>query len=303
MRHWGVVPGLLLLALSGCFPEDTWSDRIPEQVREPEPPEHLLRKQADFRLYDPSVRKEFFLYFYEDELVNQEIVTVINHALPLDDRRPRMATREEHDYAVRMFMEDWRARGQSEKIRYFNEKYSQEVSRMNTLLDEKIDYKEREVRDLDDKRVSLAADVKSREMSGGAFAGGDEKLNLVAADVAKRELARAERQLLLSQGQLLILQYLREQRNALYARHSLVLSQDTLSVTELLANYPVPERLVQDICQRVQPASWARPGVRISIAPDGTLTLTQSRDVIVGVRDYVEKLKDEQEARKRAAQK
>ncbi len=173
---------------------------------------------------------------------------------------------------------------------------------MNTLLDEKIDYKEREIRALDDQRVSLAADVKSREMSGGAFAAGDEKQKLVSADVAKGELARAERALMLSQGQLLILQYLRDQRNALYARHSLVLSNDTLSVAELLENYPVPERLVQDICQRVQPSSWSRPGVRISIAPDGTLSLTQSRDVILGVRDYVEKLKDAQEARKRAKQ-
>src|SRR5205823_333441 len=132
MRNWGVVSLLALAALSGCFPEDTWSNRLPPPRYEPEPPEHLLRKQADFRLYDPSIRKEFFLYFYEDELVSQEIVTVINHTLPINDRRPRLATREEHDYAIRMFMEDWRARGQTEKIRYFNEKYSQEVSRMNT---------------------------------------------------------------------------------------------------------------------------------------------------------------------------
>jgi hypothetical protein len=299
MRYWAVVPALILAALSGCFPEDTWSDRIPPPLDEPEPPEHLLRKQADFRLYDPSVRKEFFLYFYEDELINQELVTVINHALPMDDRRPRMATREEHDYAIRIFMEDWRARGESEKIRYFNEKYSQEVSRMNTLIDEKIDYKEREVRALDDQRVSLAADVKSREMTG-TYAGGDEKHNLVEGTVAKRELARAERALLLAQGQLMILQYMREQRNALYARHSLVLSSDTLPVKDLLENYPVPERLVQDVCQRVQPASWARPGVRISITADGTLALTQSRDVILGVREYIEKLREDAETRKRA---
>lgn len=298
MKHWGVVPLLALAALSGCFPEDTWSERIPPQDEEPEPPEHLLRKQADFRLYDPSIRKEFFLYFYEDELVSQEIVTVINHGLPTADQHPRLATREEHDYAIRMFMDDWRARGESEKLRYFNEKYSQEVSRMNTLLDEKIDYKQREVRDLDDKRVTLAADVKSREMTG-AYQAGDEKLNLVDGTSAKAALARAERALLLAQGQLIILQYLRDQRNAVYARHTLVLSDDSVSVRGLLESYPAPERLIQEICQSVEPLSWQRPGVRISIRAD-TLYLTQSREVVVKVRDYVERLRDDAEARKKA---
>lgn len=300
MRHWAVVPLLALAALSGCFPEDTWSSRIPPSEDAPEPPEHLLRKQADFRLFDPSVRKEFFLYFYEDEIISEEIVTVINHALPMDARRPRLATREEHDYAIRVFMEDWRARGQTEKIRYFNEKYSQEVSRMNTLLDEKIDYKEREVRDLDDKRISLEADVKSRQMTG-AFAGGDQKLNLVEGTVAQRELARAERALLLSQGQLLILQYLRDQRNSMYARHSLVLTTDDVYIKEVLEGYPAPERFIQEICQKVQPYSWQRPGVRISIKDD-YLYLTQSRDVILAVREYVERLRDDLESRKKAKQ-
>jgi hypothetical protein len=298
MRHWGVVPLLALAALSGCFPEDTWSERIPPQDEQPEPPEHLLRKQADFRLYDPSVRKEFFLYFYEDELVHEDIVTVINHSLPTADQHPRLATREEHDYAIRMFMEDWRARGESEKIRYFNEKYSQEVSRMNTLLDEKIDYKQREIRDLDDKRVALAADVKSREMTG-AYQAGDEKFQLVDGGTAKGELARSERALLLAQGQLLILQYLRDQRNAMYARHTLVLSDDSVSVQGVLETYPAPERLIQEICQHVEPLAWQRPGVRISIK-NNYLYVTQSREVLIAVRDYVERLRDDIEARKKA---
>ncbi len=298
MRYWGFVPALILAALSGCFPEDTWSSRIPETIDEPEPPAHLLRQQADFKLYDPSLRKEFFLYFYEDELIRQDIVTVINYAVPLNERRPRLATREEHDYAIQMFMEDWRARGQSEKVRYFNERYSQEVSRMNTLLDEKIAYKEQEVRALDDQRVSLDADIKSRQMTG-AYAAGDEKHQLVEGTVAQRELAKTDRALMLARGQLLILQYLRDQRNSQYARHTLVLSEDSVRVKDILENYPAPERLVQEICQKVQPYSWQRPGVRIQISDD-SLEVTQSKDVIIAVRDYVEKLRDDQEARKKS---
>jgi hypothetical protein len=46
--------------------------------------------------------------------------------------------------------------------------------------------------------------------------------------------------------------------------------------------------------------SWQRPGVRISIK-DNTLYLTQSREVIVAVRDYVERLRDDLEARKKSS--
>ena len=49
-----------------------------------------------------------------------------------------------------------------------------------------------------------------------------------------------------------------------------------------------------------QAFSWQRPGVKISIK-DNYLYVTQSREVIVGVRDYVERLRDDLEARKNAA--
>ena len=290
---------LILAGAAGCAPQDTWSSRVEEEEYEPPPPEHLLRKPADFRLYDPHVRKEFFLYFYEDENVREEIVTVINYAVPEGERRPRMSTRDEHDYAIAIFMEDWRARGESEKIRYFNERTSQEISRMNTLIDEKIVYKEREVRDLEEKQLALNADVKSRQMTG-TYAGGDDKFKLVEGTVAQRELARAERALLLAKGQLAILQYLRDQRNSQYARHALLLAENSLPVKDLVENYSSPERLVAEIRQKVQPDSWFRPGVRIEIR-EGTLEMTQSRDVILKVRDYIEQLRSSLAELKKAA--
>src|SRR6185295_17552723 len=250
MKHWGVVLGLA--ALAGCFPEDTWSSRVQEAEYQPDPPEHLLRQPADFRLYDPHVRKEFFLYYYEDESVRQEIVTVINYAVPEGERRPRLATRDEHDYAIAVFIEDWKARGLNDKIRYFNERYSQEVGRQNTLIDEKIVYKEQEVRELDDKRITLQADIKSREMTG-SFQGGDDKFKLVETTVAQRELAKTERLLLLAKSQLLILQYLREQRNSAYARNAVLMVENSLPVKDLIDVYGAPERMVADIRQKVSP--------------------------------------------------
>jgi len=298
MRHWGVVLALALVALGGCV-EDTWSSRVREEEYMPDPPEHLLRQPADFRLYDPHVRKEFFLYFYQDESVNEEIVTVINHALPEVERRPRLATREEHDYAIAIFMEDWKARGKTEKIRYFNERYSQEVARSNTLIDEKIVYKEQEVRQLDDKRISIQADIKSREMTG-TYQGGDEKFKLVESAVAQRELAKTERALLLAKSQLLLLQYLRDQRNAQYARNAVLLVENSMGVKDLLESYGAPERFIADVKQNT-PFAWERPGVSIEI--DGTdLVINQTRDVILKVRDYVERLRTELAARKKAQQ-
>ena len=301
MKQLGVVLALGLGALAGCFPEDTWSSRVVEEEYQPPPPEHLLRQPADFRLYDPHVRKEFFLYQDEDETVRQEIVTVINYAVPEGERRPRLATREEHDYAIALFIEDWKTRGLNDKIRYFNEKYSQEVTRQNTLIDEKIVYKEKEVQSLDDRKLHLSADIKSREMTGGTFAGGDEKLQLVAVEVAKRELAKTERLLLLAQGQLQILEYLRAQRNAAYARNAVVMVENSLPAKDLLAVYGAPERLVAEIKQRVSPFSWDRPGARIEV--DGeTLEIYQTRDVILQIRDWAERVRADVAARKKASQ-
>jgi hypothetical protein len=300
MKIWGVVLALGLAPLAGCFPEDTWSSRVQEEEYEPDPPEHLLRKPADFRLYDPNVRKEFFLYYYEDENVRQEIVTVINYALPEAERRPRLATREEHDYAIAIFIEDWKSRGQNEKIRYFNERYSQEVKRQNSLIDEKIVYKEREVRELDDKRLSLQADIKSREMTG-AYQAGDEKFKLVETSVAQRELAKTERLLLLARSQLLILQYLRQQRDAQYARNTVLMVRNSFSIKDLLEVYGAPERLVADIRQKVSPFSWDRSGAWIEVNGD-KLDMSQTRDVILQVRDFIDRLRADIAARKKASQ-
>jgi hypothetical protein len=297
---WGVVVALALAPLAGCFPEDTWSSRVQEEEYQPDPPEHLLRQPADFRLYDPNVRKEFFLYFYEDETVRQEIVTVINYALPEAERRPRLSTRDEHDYAIAVFIEDWKSRGLNDKIRYFNERYSQEVKRQNTLLDEKIVYKEKEVQELEDKRLSLAADIKSREMTG-TYQGGDDKFKLVETPVAQRELAKTERLLLLAKGQLLLLQYLRDQRNSQYARNTVLMVRNSMPVKDLLDVYGAPERLVADVRQKVAPLTWDRSGAWIEVDGD-KLSMSQTRDVILQVRDYLERLRSEIAARKKASQ-
>src|ERR1041384_3236550 len=138
MRTAGVLVLLLLGALSACAPGDTWSSRVEEpdtlrdnpEIRDPDlifkaylappPPEALLRRPADFRLYDPHLRKEFFLYRYEEEGMPEEVITVINYAIPQKERRQRPATRDEAEYAMELFVADWKSHGQEVRLHYFN---------------------------------------------------------------------------------------------------------------------------------------------------------------------------------------
>src|SRR5436190_23279402 len=135
----------------------------------------------------------------------------------------------------------------------------------------------------------------------GTYQGGDEKFKLVETSVAQRELAKTERHLLLAKGQLMLLQYLRDQRNSQYARNAVLLVENTLPVKDLLEAYGAPERFVAEIRQRVSPMSWDRPGVWIQVRED-KLQMNQTRDVILQVRDFVDRLRSEIAARKKASQ-
>jgi hypothetical protein len=135
----------------------------------------------------------------------------------------------------------------------------------------------------------------------GTYQGGDDKFKLVETTVAQRELAKTERMLLLAKSQLLILQYLRDQRNSQYARNAVLLVENTLPVKDLIEVYGAPERFVADVRQKVSPLSWDRPGARIEIRED-KLEMNQTRDVILQVRDFVDRLRAEVAARKKASQ-
>ncbi len=293
--------GILLLAVAAsaaCRPVDTWSSRVEEPGLPPFAPEILLRQPADFRLYDPHVRKEFFLYLYEDDEVRQELITVIDQSTPEGERRPRMATLEEHEYAMRVFLEDWKARRQDEKLRYFNERFTHENWRKNTLYDQQLDFKAREVASLEDQRISLDADLKSRT-SSGAYAQGDEKFKLNESSVIQRELTATERRLLLARGQLLILEYLRQQRDARYARHAVELVERELDVQDLMPMYSSPARLAEELKMKVQPSSWTRPDTILEPLEGGKLRVVQSRDVLLGVADYLARLRSDFSAQRR----
>ena len=293
MRLPTVVLGLCLLG--ACAPADTWTSRVEDPGLPPFLPEHLLRKPADFRLYDAPVRKEFFLYFYADEEVQEDIVAVIDYAAPEGQRRPRFATREEHHYALDIFQVDWRARGDDAKLRYFNERHMIETRRKETLIDQKIDFKKRELQHLEDKAYDIESDLASRKDTG-AFAEGNEKLGLAPAPALEAELARTRRKVAIAYSQLYILEYRRSLRDLADARGSGDFVEGIVGIADLLEDPAKSEEFMQDVMRRVSPAAWQRPESRIGISR-GNLVVVQTRDVIVQVRDYVNKRRHDARAK------
>jgi hypothetical protein len=298
MRKLGVVLGLSML--SACA-ADTWSSRVEDPGLPPILPEHLLRKPADFRLYDAPTRKEFFLYFYADEEIEEDIVAVIDYGTVEGVRRPRFATREEHHYALDIFQVDWRARGDAEKLRYFNERHMVETRRKEGLLDQKIEYKEREIRHLAEKIDDLEADLGSRKDTG-AFAAGDEKLRLAPAEALESELKRTKYKLAVAQAQLYVLEYRRSLRDMADARGSRVFVTERIAVSDLLGEPKDHEAFLTELRRRVSPAAWDRPESRLSLS-GGELVVTQTRDMIVRTRDYVNRLRSEARAKLQSSAK
>ena len=311
----GAVLALLLGSLSACAPGDTWSSRVeePDLIREhPEvggrdtifvytipPPlaEHLLRKPADFRIYDAHVQKEFFLYMYEDEAIREEVVTVINYALPQGPRTQRLASRDEADYAMSLFMADWKSRGQEDRIQYFNRRHAEELYRKSTQLEDQIEHKKEEKKWWDTQVLNLEADLQSRQNTG-TFAGGDAKLNLADTPAAQKQLSHAKRMQVLAEAQIAILEYKRAIRDSQYARAGAVFIESSVRVTDLLPHYGQPERLVEDVRHHVQPFSWSLAEARLQIV-EGQLVVRHTRDVVLMVRDYVDQLRAEFQAKAR----
>jgi hypothetical protein len=291
MRSLGVVSALLLGTLGACVPSDTWSSRVVEPPYMPPPPEHLLRKPADFRILDAHLRKEFFLYLYEDESIREEVITVINYGLPEGSRAQRLATRDEADYAMSLFIADWKSRGQEDRIQYFNRRHAEEQYRKSTQLDDQIEHKKEEKKWWDTEVFNLDSDLRSRQNTG-TYAGGDEKFNLADTPAAERQLSHAKRMQVLAEAQLAILEYKRAIRDSQYARAGAVFVDSSMRVEDLLPNYGQPERLVEDVRTHVQPFSWGLSEVRLQVV-GGQLVVRHTRDVVLMVRDYVEELRAE----------
>jgi len=236
-----------------------------------------------------GVRKEFFLYMYQDESVKEVVITVINKALPEREQRQRLATAEEVDYAIALFTNEWKARGEEQKLRYFNDRYGEEQRRDATLIDYQIVYKREEKLDLEQQIEALEADLKSRQETK-TYASGDEKFKLADVESVQRELSKRRRRLAIAVAELAILEYKRELRDAQFARLGLVFADDSIPVADLLPNYSDPDRLADEVRLHVAPSSWLRPQAWIRVSGQ-TLQVHQTRDVLLQIRDYLDRVR------------
>lgn len=202
-----------LLALAGalaggCRSDRPWVSRVEEPNLPPPPPERVMRGSADFRIRDDASRKEYLLYFYQDAAVKEELVVVTPYEAEDDKRPPRLATREEHDRAMRLFAQEWKSKGDEERVRYFNDLRERAVRRSAFQLDQQIVHARKAKRHLEEEKFSLEADLKSRKDTN-TFSEGSDKFSLVPTATLEREIAVKDRDMAIAATQLAILEYKR----------------------------------------------------------------------------------------------
>lgn len=302
MGKLGVVGVVLAAFLAGCGGGKTWISRVEEPVYVPPPPEHLLRRPADFRIHDVHVRKEFHYYFYADENINEEVVTVIDYAKPGPERDPRIATLEEYEYAMSLLQEMWKSQGPPDKLKYFNLRHSEQKARSATLLDQRIRFKEAALAQLTEEKEDLEADYESRKETG-TFAAGDEKLSLAPAPAVEREIGIKRALIAETQVQIYILEYNRALRDAQYARRGMpVFVMQAVRVGDLVPDAWGPEELIALVKENVASDSWSHADASIEYASQGNLVIKQTRSVIREIRKYIDRLRKEHEAQVQASQ-
>ncbi|HYF01144.1 MAG TPA: hypothetical protein VEJ18_19630, partial [Planctomycetota bacterium] len=95
----------------------------------------------------------------------------------------------------------------------------------------------------------------------------------------------------IAQVQLMILEYRRAVRDDA-GRVAIEATQARIRVADLLPFYQPPESLVEEIRRKVAPIAWMHPEARLGLSGE-ELRVTQTSDVIVRVRDYVDRLRAE----------
>lgn len=206
MRRGGAA---LLAILAGCT-SYTYTEPMPYPV-EPPPylPEILFRQPADFRINDVPGQREYFLYFYEDFDVRQELITLIDRALPEAEQAPRPADPAEHEYAMQLFLRYWQQIGDGERLEYFMKRHREELERNATDLDPMIRYKAESLKRMEEEKIDLEADLRARD--DAKVFNEPEKMRFLEQQIGRRQY-----EILLTEAQLRILEYKRHQRDALY---------------------------------------------------------------------------------------
>ena len=216
MKRFAAV--LAVAALSACnhLQRPTYREPDPTPVQRPAPPpERILRKAPDFRFKDFATGKSYSYRGYSESLqggaeFRHEVITVLDPGADYE----RDATDEERAFALDTLEKDWRAKGLTQQIEYHRELARIGRERRDSLIDIRIEFAEKAVKELEEHLVSLEADLVSSTRTTGykAPAGHLEFL--------QREIATTQGELAETRSKLEALRYLQAARDRAYGRSS-----------------------------------------------------------------------------------
>lgn len=267
-----------LLFLASCAPERTWESRVEEPEMPPLPAEKILRRPADFRVHDVPNRREYFLYVYGVDEMNDLRIFAIDHAQP---RSPRQVPSDGAEYAAALdlFSEKWQSLPDEERLGYFNRLHEQEMRRNATLLDEQIHYKTGAIRRLEEEKFLLECDLKSDSDANVQVK--PEKVTALQAEIAEKA-----RQIRVHGAQVHVLEFRRDLRNSEFGSRRGRFVSATIKVDDLIIHYSGPQRLVDDIREHVASASWGKSIAAIEIA-EGSLTVRNTSEIVDEVAAFL----------------
>ncbi len=250
----------------------------------PDAPLRLLRKPADFRIRDVQVQKEYFLHYYEDADLYEEVVTVADLTIGADRAEPRLASPEEHARAIELFTEEWKERNDDEKYRYFTEKHEQEMRRNATIIDEQIRLKREVLDSLERERHDLKADLEARRDTK-AFT------EPVQMKFLEEQVDHKSYLIGITDAELQLLEYKRALRDAEYLDRPSPLETRSFPVEDLLPYFSEPERLSDEIRTRIRPKSWEKGEVTIK-CEEGALIIRHHQRVLREIGAYLDGLRE-----------
>ena len=173
MKNALLLAGVTLLVVSCTYDPEKYREQPEPIILPPPPPERVLRKPPDFTFRDYSRQKQFFIRVYRERNFEEELVTVIDLDKPppgmkelSEELGERLATLDEHDYAMGVFEETWLKRGMEERLRYHNNLRLRERRRQDTLLDDMIRLSRVALKDLERWKFDIDADLAARKATG-----------------------------------------------------------------------------------------------------------------------------------------
>lgn len=276
MKRFAWLP---LVLAAACAAENRLPEAAPEMTgTEPAPPDRFMERPPSFRFTDLREQKEYFLRRYEEGAIRMEIVTVREQGLP-----ERGATPEEKQYALSVFVEDWKNRGDRDQLRFHHDVHENERWRDATLLDRERREADTALLRLREHRDHTLFDLRSRVETGVETSG---------SGFLKKRVVELDKQVRLTEARIEMLRYAQLVRDWTVSRSTQVNRvKKTFEVGDILRHWSGNE-LVDRIRSEIAPESWTNAGATVTVV--GTwLVVAQQAWVLREIESHLPNLRAE----------